>query len=365
MSAGAFCVAVAVLIPVSATALADALFEDVHVVSKPKGDHGYRGIMGDFIQLKDGSILLSYTEDDLMVIRSTDQGRTWGEPSVLVRRPMPPAKGSLAHPSFLRLADGNILLTYIYTTHPVTPYFGTNYYRLSADEGQTWTDQYCYTTYPGYALVHNDRLHALSTGRIIAAAEYKAYLPSTEDHAGYVGMTFFSDDGGYSWQASKNTVDLYAEQKVEVQEADVEELKDGRLLMFARTYSGFPVFAYSEDKGETWGPGIPRKDITMPYAGLATVRRIPSTGDLLFMWITEKSQDKEKPQVWRRCALSAAISTDEGETLIHQRNIARDPEDDFGYQCVEFLADNTALVGYHARDGIHVARIGIDWFYEE
>ena len=24
-----------------------------------------------------------------------------------------------------------------------------------------------------------------------------------------------------------------------------------------------------------------------------------------------------------------------------------------------------ALVGYHARDGIHVARIGTDWFYGE
>jgi len=346
------------------SAFADALFEDVHVVQKPKGDHGYRGIMGDFVQLKDGSLLLSYTDGDIMVLRSADQGRTWGEPSVLVPRPAPPAKCSLAHPSVLRLADGNLMLTYIYTTYPVTPYFGTNYYRLSADEGQTWTEPYCYTPYPGYALVHNDRLHILSTGRIIATAEYKAHMPSTEDHSGYVGMAFFSDDGGYSWQPSRNAVDLYASESVEVQEADTVELKDGRLLMFARTYSGYPVFAYSEDKGESWGPGIARKDISMPYAGLPTVRRIPSTGDLLFIWISEQSQDKEKPQVHRRCALSAAISADEGETLIHQRHIARDPEDDFGYQCVEFLADNTVLVGYHARDGIHVARIGVDWFYD-
>jgi len=152
---------------------------------------------------------------------------------------------------------------------------------------------------------------------------------------------------------------------VEVQEADAVELRDGRLLMFARTYSGYPVFAYSEDKGETWGPPIPREDIEMPYAGLPTVRRIPSTGDLLFIWISERSVDKENPKIHRRCALTAAVSKDEGETLIHKRNIVRDPEDDFGYQCVEFIGDDLVLVGYHTREGIHVARIGVDWFYAE
>ncbi len=358
-------VALAVVILGATTASADALFQDYHVVKKPKADHGYRGIMGDFLQLKDGSILMAYTDGDIMVIRSTDEGVTWGEPSVLVPRPKPPAKGHIGAPSFLRLEGGDILLTYYHSTHPATPYYANNYYRRSSDEGQTWSEQFCYTPLAGYVLVHNDRLHLLSSGRILAVAEYKAYLPSTSDHSGYVGMSFFSDDGGYSWQPSKNTVDMYEEHKVEVQEADAVELRDGRLLMFARTYSGYPVFAYSEDKGETWGPPIPREDIEMPYAGLPTVRRIPSTGDLLFIWISERSVDKENPKIHRRCALTAAVSKDEGETLIHKRNIVRDPEDDFGYQCVEFIGDDLVLVGYHTREGIHVARIGVDWFYAE
>jgi len=346
-------------------AAADALFEDYHVVVKPQGTHGYRGIMGDFLQLKDGSLLMSYTDGDIMVIKSTDNGKTWGEPSVLVPQPEPPAHGRFAVPGFLRLENDDILLTYCYTTHPTTPYYGHNYYRRSNDECQTWSEQFCYTPFPGYLPIHNDRIQVLSTGRIIAIAEYKAHLPSTSDHSGYVGMAFFSDDDGYSWQPSTNTVDMYEDDKVEVQEADAVELKDGRLLMFARTYSGYAVFAYSADKGESWGPGIAREDIEMPYAGLPTVRRIPSTGDLLFIWISEHSVDKENPKIWRRCALTAAISQDEGETLIHKRHIARDPEDDFGYQCVEFIGDDVVLVGYHTRDGIHVARIGADWFYEQ
>lgn len=343
--------------------VAEGLFEEALVVKKPRGDHGYRGIMGDFIALKDGSLLMSYTDGDIMVLRSTDQGKTWGKAEVLVKRPVPQAKAYIAHPSFLRLADGQILLTYIYSTHPATPYFAHNYLRRSSDEGKTWSDPMCYTAYPGYVLVHNDRVSLLSTGRIMAAAEYKMYLPSSDDHSGFVGLSFYSDDNGVSWHPSGNVVDLYGEH-VEVQEADVVELKDGRLLMFARTYSGFPVFAYSEDKGATWGPGIKRTDIRLPYAGLPTVRRMPN-GDLLFIWITERSQDKVNPKIHRRCTLTAAISKDEGATLTSYRNIASDPEDDFGYQCVEFVDEGTVLVGYHCRDGIRVARIGMDWFYRK
>jgi sialidase-1 len=251
-------------------------------------------------------------------------------------------------------------MSYIYSTHPTTPYYGHNYYRRSADEGKTWTEQFVMTPFPGYVLVHNDRLFTLSTGRIIAMAEYKAHWPSERDHSGYAGMAFYSDDDGYSWQASKNTVDM---QPVEVQEADGVELKDGRVLMFARTYSGYPVRAYSSDGCATWSKGEVIKELPMPYAGLPTARRIPQTGDLLFIFISERSQDKQDPKIHRRCALATAISKDEGKTFGPLRHIARDPENDYGYQCIEFLDNDLALVGYHARDGLHVARIKTDWFY--
>ncbi len=355
-----FCMlATAILVAGSA---AGALFEDVHALKLEKKTHGYRGNNGDFLELVDGAVLYAYTDTNgnLAAMKSKDQGRTWGEATVLLPKPAPPAKGRYVHPSLLRVEGGDILLAYIYSTHPTTPYHGHNYYRRSSDEGQTWTDQFVMTPYPGYVIAHNDRLFTLSTGRIVTMAEYKAHWPSSRDHSGYVGIAFFSDDGGYSWQASKNTVDMMP---IEVQEADGVELKDGRVLMFARSYSGHPVRAYSEDGCETWSKGEVIEELDMPYAGLPTVRRIPNTGDLLFIWISEKSVDAQNPKVKRRCALSSAISTDEGKTFIHQRNIVRDPEDDFGYQCIHFFDDNTVLLGYHARDGLHAARIGVDWFY--
>jgi len=355
--------AVAVLACTAADVSAAAPLEDVHVVKMPKGTHGYRGMNGDFLQMKDGSLLYCFTQGGISAVRSQDRGKTWGEPYTLVADPKPPARGYYCHPSLLRVQNDEILLAYNYSTHPATPYYAKVFYRRSADEGRTWTDQFLVTPYPGYTLVHNDKLLSLKGGRIIAMAEHKEYLPSTSDHSGYVGMSFYSDDNGHGWHPSRNKVDLFQTQKVEVQEADAVELKDGRLLMFARTYSGHPVRAYSSDRGETWSAGEMIPELEMPYAGLPTVRRIPSTGDLLFIWITERSVDKANPNVHWRCALSSAISRDEGRTFEHIQPIARDPEDDFGYQCVEFLSDDLVLVGYHARDGLHVARFDVPWLY--
>lgn len=380
LSAASFAVSIPNIIPrltdtantqsTTATGGTDSLlFEEKLVVKFPRAVHGYRGNMGDFILLKDNTLMMSYTSlgaeginsPGIEAIKSPDMGKTWGQPFTLIPNPrLPNAKGAIRHPGFLRLPNGEILISYIYNTLPSTPYYGHSYYRRSDDEGQTWGDPFIMTPHPGLVNLHNDRLQILSSGRILAIAEYKKYMPDTNDHNGYVGISFFSDDLGYSWQVSQNTVDMYP---IEVQEPDAVELKDGRILMFGRTYTGHPVRAYSCDGGETWGKGEEIKELNMPYAGLPTVRRIPSTGDLLFIWITEKSVDKDDPNVKRRCALSSAISEDEGMTFIHQRNIARDPDDDFGYQCIEFLNDGIAVVGYHCRDGLRVARIGTDWFY--
>ena len=353
--------AAGIVLLASAGLTAAELFEEQVVVKVEKGLRGPRGMPGDIVQLGDNMLLMSYTENNgIMGIKSPDCAKTWGKPFVLIAAPKPPAKGRYAHPSFLRLENGEVLLSYIYSMHPSTPYYAHAYYRRSADNGKTWTEQFVLTPHGGYVLVHNDRLQTLSTGRIIAPAEYKAHMPSTRDHSGYVGMTFYSDDLGHTWQVGKNVVDMMP---IEVQEADAVELKDGRVMMFARTYSGHPVRAYSSDGGATWSKGEEIKELPMPYAGLPTVRRIPSTGDLLFVWISERSVDKNDSKIHRRCTLTAAVSKDEGKTFEYQRNIARDPTNDYGYQCIEFVGDDMALVVYHTNDGLHLARIGIDWFY--
>ncbi len=45
-------------------------------------------------------------------------------------------QGYYCHPSFIRCPNGDLLISYIYGSGAV-PYFGHNYYRRSADQGQT------------------------------------------------------------------------------------------------------------------------------------------------------------------------------------------------------------------------------------
>ncbi|HUW60204.1 MAG TPA: sialidase family protein [Candidatus Bathyarchaeia archaeon] len=61
--------------------------------------------------------------------------------------------------------------------------------------------------------------------------------------------------------------------------------------------------------------------------------------------------------------MTVHLPPDDGETWAHERLIAADAEDDYGYPSLLFL-DDLALISYHWRDGLHVARIGIGWFYQ-
>jgi len=340
------------LVLLAAAAFGEALFEDAHVVKITPGRYGPRGMPGDIIELKDGGLLLCYTVNGIMGRTSSDQGRTWSDEFPLVPNPKPPsAKGYYGHPSFLRLPNGEVLLSYIYATGD-PPYYGCNYYRRSGDEGKTWGDQLIMTPAPGYNIMHNDKWTLLSTGRIIAPCECKKRYPAERDHEGYVCRVFYSDDNGYSWWMAKNEVDMDPH---EAQEPECVELKDGRLLMTFRSYSGYVGRAFSTDKGETWSKGEFIESLPLPNCGAVTIKRIPTTGDLLLIRATGGEDHRRTPLV-------SVISKDEGETWIDPRAIAGDPDGDYGYQSVGFLGD-VAVISYHALDGLHVARIGVDWFY--
>jgi len=342
------------LLLMAVAASADAVFEDVHVVKVPQGLYGPRGMPGDIVGLKDGCLLLCYTQNGIRARQSADKGKTWSEEFALVANPDSPSeRGYYCHPSFLRLPNDDILLSYIYSSASL-PYSGHNYYKRSGDEGKTWSEQFILTPYPGYVIMHNDKLRVLPGGRIIAPTEYKKRWPDTRDHSGYVCEVFYSDDNGYSWHKANNDVDMDPH---EAQEPHVVRLNNGTVMMMFRTYSGFMGQAFSPDEGISWSQGEMRQDLPLPRSGAVSVDRIPSTGDLLLIRITGTPDGK------RRAPLTSMISRDDGQTWENPRDIGPDPEGDYGYQSVTFV-DDMALISYHARDGLHVARIGTDWFYQ-
>ena len=70
----------------------------------------------------------------------------------------------------------------------------------------------------------------------------------------------------------------------------------------------------------------------------------------------------------RRTPFVSVISKDDGETWENERVIGGEPDNDYGYPSVTYVEEDgneLAIVSYHQRDGLHVARIGVDWFYNK
>lgn len=360
-----FLLATAVLITGTLWAVDAPLFEDIHVVSLPVKTYGYRGMPGDIIALKDGRLLLAYTHmtesgdaDGSIAARySADQGKTWAEEFILIPANAPKyAQEVYCHPSFVRTGNDQILLTYIYRSS-MEPLFGHNYYRRSADETRSWGDQLIVTPHAGYNIIHNNKLLRLSDGRLVAPGERQA-RGEGGDHSGYVSFVMHSDDNGYSWWESENTVNMLP---IEAQEPQIVELKDGRLMMLMRTYSHFIARAYSDDRGVTWSKGELVDALTLPThtSSALNVARIPDTGDLL---VLRCNGGPDEPHL--RTPFVSVLSKDDGETWVSERVIMGEPDNDYGYPSLMFL-DGVALISYHQRDGLHVLRVGVDWFYGE
>ena len=336
-------------------------FDDIHVVKMPKRDAGYRSMVGDVFPLNDGRLLLAYksfgghgvARGAIGATISEDKGRTWSKLFTLIPKPSLYAAHEYAHPSFLRLDSGHILMSYVYDTL-TKPRSSRSYFRISTDETKSWSDQYVLTTSGGMNLVHNDKLLRLADGRLIAPAEHELQEQGG-DHRGFVSRVFYSDDQGKSWWPSKNTVNVLP---IEAQEPHVVELKDKRLLMLCRTYSGFVVRSYSDDRGLTWSKGEPLRELKLSVNSSAlNLDRIPSTGDLVLLRCTGGERGK-----YRRTPFVSALSKDEGRSWVQERVIAGDPNGDYGYPSLTFM-DEAALISYHKRDGLYVAHVPVEWFY--
>jgi len=353
------------------------LQDSVVVPMVPNRTH--RGSTGSMVELRDGSVLFAHanpehwtdnTRSGVVARISRDRGRSWESPFVLQKHV---ARLATLQPSLLRLKIGELLFGYNvlnrYEGTDLRLYDGKYYVRRSNDEGRTWSDPVCATPHESYHTVNPDRVIQLSSGRIVVPAECTLAVGGGE--AGHmVSLCYWSDDG-YTWIRGKGHVDV----GTTTEEPSVAELMDGRLLMVFRNRNGYVGRAYSSDRGDTWSD-VGYLELPSPLAP-QTVKRIPSTGDLLLVWLNNPDAlaaarkqpqpivqigEIKRPTGAVRAPLAAAVSSDEGKTWTHIRNLATDPKGDYGYAGICFL-DDVALINYHSLAGIQVARVKLDWFY--
>ncbi len=321
-----------------------------HLVVAPVGPENPRNSEAAIIALKDGALLLAWTEfyagsgADHGPARisgkvSTDGGHTWGEQYTLVDND---GGRNVMEVNFLRLRDGRIALFHLQKNTESTDC--RVMMRTSRDEGRTWSDAQQLSPSGRYTGLTNGRSIRLTSGRIL--------LEAWENGDSFC---YWSDDDGATWHESK---------RVKPGDGSWEpacvELNDGRVLMLMRTGLGGQYRSVSGDGGETWSDPV-----LTPLVGTAapvSISRIPSTGDLLAVWNHNPGSDSSK-----RNPLTAAVSDDEGETWSHFRNIEDAEDDAWAYPAVTWV-DNHALLTYFNYAGglsLQLKILSAEWFYEQ
>ncbi|WP_337177465.1 exo-alpha-sialidase [Paludisphaera sp.] len=301
---------------------------------------------GSVIVLRDGRLLYATTEFDasssdfaharVQAVESADEGRTWGPRRVLQENS---GGMNVMSVSLFRLIpgatfDGPVGFLYLQKdSHSVLNAF----LRVSDDEGATFGPPTRTTTEPGYHVVNNDRVTVLSTGRLVVPTSSTADVGASGSR--FEASCFLSDDRGKTWSRSR-TVLPYP--KRGAMEPEVIEMEGGRLLMHIRTQLGHIAVSESTDGGETWSEakswGVPAPEAP------STLRRIPSTGDLLLVW-----NDSVKPgsdHGGPRTPLSAAVSRDEGRTWSSPISVEGSPAETYAYTSLAFHRGRALLTYY-------------------
>lgn len=207
----------------------------------------------------------------------------------------------------------------------------------STDDGQTWSEPReitvavkprnwtWYATGPGAGIQLTRPPFA---GRLLVACDH--IEADTEARYSHV---IFSDDGGQTWQRGSRTP------QAGVNECEVVELGDGRLLLNMRNYdrrARSRKHSFSIDGGQTWSNLIDAPALIEPICQ-ASLRAYPAQpGTLLFSNPAHPSERRN---------LTLRLSADEGQAWPHALNLHPGPA---AYSCLAVLPSGDVLCLYEA-----------------
>lgn len=341
------------------TALSAIAADRVSLAVAPSSETNKRNSEADLLALADGRLMLVWTEfytsqgsdwgsARLAAIFSRDGGKTWAGKTVLQENI---GTMNVMEPDLLRLRSGKVLFAFVRKNSEgdCAPML-----RISTDRGKTFSapKPIPISPSPSYTGSNNDRMIQLKSGRVLLPLWY---TPDYRVDRHIKTRVYYSDDEGATWKQSKTLVDL-PDSPSGAQEPGVVELKDGSVLMWMRTDKGFIYRSISRDGGETWSQ--PESMGVQSPRSPQSIKRIPSTGDLLLVW-------NNSPKL--RTPLSAAISKDEGKTWANIHDLDLTPDTTFAYTSIEFVK-NRVLLSYYAARGsglsLQFQSIPVRWFYQ-
>jgi len=342
--------------------------DDFSLIVAPATAENPRNTEGDIVVLRDGRLLLAWSDfyagempdaapARISAMLSNDGGRTWGERFTLQENI---GGQNVMSVSFLRLHSGDLLFFFLQKNSDADL---QALMRRSGDDGRTWSEPVMCTDGAGYYVVNNARVVQLASGRLVLPASRHADIHG--EGGGAVSQAWLSDDEGRTWRRSESSIRLPLRGAME---PGVVELRDGRILMIIRTQLGQIYRSFSADQGATWTEAEPM-GVRAPVAP-STITRIPSTGDLLLIW--NDNWDPEHAGGGIRTPLVAALSSDEGASWPRRRVLEDAPDHGFAYTSVTFDGDRVLLTYWvheptEAGHRLHLKfrSLAVGWFYGE
>ena len=310
----------------------------------------------------DGTVLVTLGNSRLLVRRSADGGKTFGEPI------------PIADPGFqgggltVDETTGDVL-AFAESGHPPAP---LQIYR-SRDHGKTWERQQTKiepdkhgNTPSMHMNEHGITLrHGKHAGRLLRAARFYGSANRPEEYANHYTTAIYSDDGGASWKTS----DPFPENGTG--EATVAERADGTIYYNTRCHwdqNPRPTrrrAAVSDDGGSTWKDFrvvdvLPDGLQHRAYGCMGGLVRLPVEGRDIFCFsnIDTKGEHRERVTVW--------VSFDGGETWPVKRLVESGPS---AYSSLNAGRPQTPSEGqiylhYEAGSGSKLARFNLSWLLD-
>lgn len=252
---------------------------------------------------------------DLVLKRSSDNGQSWGDLE-LVWDAGPNTAGNPAPVVDVETGVVFLLSTWNLGTdreRQIIDQTSTDTRRVflltSDNNGITWSepaeitpsvkqpDWTWYATGPGSGTQLTRPPYA---GRLVVACDH---IEADTQH--YYSHVIFSDDHGATWQLGGSTL------QHEVNESEVAELSDGRLLLNMRNYAPgarHRKTAFSADGGQTWGHLMSDSTLIEPICQASLQRfQFPEEGQSILLFSNPASNV-------RRENLTLRASYDEGQT---------------------------------------------------
>lgn len=304
------------------------------------------------IECNDGSLLVAWmrfeksslgssdsSPSTISSMRSYDNGKTWGEEKVVVSRFDNCI--NVYSPSFLRLNDGAIMLSYhVYNQlSKGLEQLTTGCYQISYDEGKTFSQRKTIWQRAGYAMA-NSCLIRLKSGRMIipvVVMEGGAWTPSQKMSVSVI----YSDNDSQSWNFSNHKIILPMRGAME---PFIAQDNDGKLIMVMRNQLGSVFKAYSYDDGLTWTK--PQTTGLKCPESCSYIIKVPDSDKILIVWNNSEYDMSFKSHYGRRSPLTAALTSDCGETFIDFFNIETDPDYVFTNPGATFTKDKQCLLTY-------------------